>query len=238
MARQRHRGHESDVLFRDRADAGTLLANRIAGYGQSYSLVVGIASGGIVIAAEVARRLGADLAVLVVNRLRTPSVAGLTIGAVTASGHLILDQDALQVVNLPAPALRRIILTERANAKRYQEMLRESEPRLRITGRSVIVVDEGLATGMTMRAALRSIRTWTPTTLAVAVPVGSRAACVVLQAEVDELICLHEPDVFRAVDLYFQAFDPIDDDEVRKALRDARERCAGKHLPTPVSTGE
>ncbi|HUE75554.1 MAG TPA: phosphoribosyltransferase family protein [Chloroflexota bacterium] len=237
MARPRRRRDHSDVLFRDRVEAGVLLAHRVGEYRQSSPLVVGIATGGVVIAAEVARRLDADLDLLVVHRLPAPKLVDLTVGAVAASGHLVLANHLLQALDVSDADLRRLVATESARAQRHQEALRESAPAPSIAGRSVIVVDDGVATGLTMRAAIRSIRARQPASLMVAVPVGSRVACVALQAEVDELVCLHEPDPFLSVGLYYRTFDAVDDDEVRRIFRDLRNSraSAGSTASIPVA---
>jgi putative phosphoribosyl transferase len=238
MARLRSRSDDDGMLFRDRADAGALLADRVAEHQIAHPLVLGIATGGVVVAAEIARRLNADLDVIVVHRLGAPGLVDLTVGTVAGSGHFVLDPILLQALNLSPDGLQLLISAQSITAEQHQDALRGSRPALCATARPVIVVDDGMATGMTILAAIRSIRDRHPASLTVAVPVGSRAACVSLQAEVDELICLSEPEVFLAVGLYYRNFDPVEDEDVRRILHDARGNRTGGISPASIAVGE
>jgi len=208
-----------EALFRDRRDAGQALAARLERYRGSDALVLGLPRGGVVVAAEVARRLGAELDVVVARKLGAPISPEVAIGAVTASGERVLNEELIRELDVSEAYLSGVTAIEQREARRREAWLRGNRPPPPIAGRTVIVVDDGLATGATMRAALRSVRQQSPTRLVVAVPVGSREACEALRAEADEVVCLHAPASFNAVGSYYLKFDQTSDDEVRRLLQ-------------------
>lgn len=207
------------ALFRDRLDAGIQLAEALSGYKGQDVLVLGIPRGGVVVAAEVARRLGAELDVIVARKLGAPISRELAIGAVTADGERYLNEDILRELHVSERYLQTVTEEEQAEARRREERFRAGRPPARIAGRTVILVDDGLATGATMRAAVRSVRRQGPARLVVAVPVGARETCEELRAEADEVICLQQPEPFWAVGAHYQHFEPVDDDTVQELLR-------------------
>ena len=210
----------SEALFRDRQDAGRALAARLERYRGWDPVVLGLPRGGVVVAAQVARRLDAELDVVVARKLGAPISPEVAIGAVTASGDRVLNEELMRELNVSEGYLSRVTAVEQREARRREARLRGNRPPPWIAGRTVIVVDDGLATGATMRAALRSVRTQSPAHLVVAVPVGSREGCEALRTEADEVVCLHAPASFNAVGSYYLKFDQTSDDEVRRLLQE------------------
>jgi putative phosphoribosyl transferase len=208
-------------LFFDRADAGRSLAARLERYRDQDVVVLGIPRGGVPVAAQVASHLGADLDVIVARKLGAPFNLELAIGAVTATGGRFLNDDLIEDLRISDAYLAAVTAEQRDEACRREEQFRGQRPACRVEGRVAILIDDGLATGATMRAAVRSLRQRQPSRLIVAVPVGSSQACAAVRSEVDELVCLHEPKTFWAVGLYYRHFDPTPDDEVLELLRAA-----------------
>ncbi len=203
-------------LFRDRQNAGATLAARLERYRGGGGLVLALPRGGVVVAAEVARRLGAELDVVVARRLGSPHSAELAIGAVTADGGRFLNEDV--ILCFPEPYITAVPMAQRGEARRRETLFRASQPAPRIQGRIVILVDDGLATGATMQAAVQSVRAQAPARLVVAVPVCSREACAALRAEADEVVCLSEPEHFGAVGSWYERFEQTKDAEVQRLL--------------------
>jgi putative phosphoribosyl transferase len=208
------------AVFRDRRDAGERLAAALERYRGGDVLVLGLPRGGVVVAAEVARRLGAELDVLVARKLGSPVSAELAIGAVTANGGRFLNEDVIRELGVAEPYIAAVTQVQQAEARRREARLRRGRPAPRVAGRTVIVVDDGLATGATMRAAVRAVRQQQPARLVVAVPVGSPDACAALRREADEVVCLHEPAPFGAVGSWYQRFEQTEDAEVERLLEE------------------
>jgi putative phosphoribosyl transferase len=221
------------ALFIDRLDAGRQLADRLANYRGQDALVLGIPRGGVPVAAEVARLLGAELDVVVARKLGAPHSPELAIGAVTANGGRYLSEDLIREIGINESYIDRVTDKERDEAARRQKRFRGGEPAPRIADRVVIVVDDGLATGATMHAAVRSIRVGQPGRLVVAVPVGSFEACAALQDEADEVVCLYKPEPFWAVGLYYDDFRPTEDETVEEILSGMR-ALRGERLLLPM----
>jgi predicted phosphoribosyltransferase len=205
-------------MFRDRADAGARLASRLEHLRGRDLLVLGIPRGGVPVAAEVARGLCAELDIVVAHKVGAPSQPELAVGAVTASGGLYLNEELLLEAGVSPRYLRASILREMRDALGRQERLRGDRPRLDVAGKTVIVIDDGLATGATMRAAARSIREQRPAHLVIAVPVAPPATCLALAEEADEVVAVLQPEQFVAVGLYYLDFRPTSEDEIRTLL--------------------
>ena len=205
-------------IFHDRQDAGEALATELERYRGTDALVLGLPRGGLPVAAEVARRLSAELDVLVSRKLGSPVSGELAIGAVTADGERFLNDDVIAGLAVSEAYVTAVTKVQRVEAQRREARFRGDRPRPRMAGRTVILVDDGLATGATVRAAVRSARKAKPARLVVAVPVGSREACAALRPEVDELVCLYEPPDFMAVGHWYERFDQLEDDEVKRIL--------------------
>lgn len=219
-------------LFRDRIEAGRLLGDRLVVYQGKDAVVLGIPRGGVPVAAEVARRVGGVLDVVVARKLGAPGAPELALGAVTADGGRFLNEEIISLAGASPEYLESVTAVQMAEARRREQWLRNLRPAVPLAGRIVIVVDDGLATGATMRAAVRSVRKQQPAKLIVAVPVGSREACAALRREADEVVCPHEPEAFGAVGFYYEHFEPVEDAQAQRILEEAHaERAGGLSAP-------
>lgn len=225
---------EIAIRFRDRRDAGRRLGAALEeAYRGKGVVVLGIPRGGVPVAAEVAQRLDGELDVVVARKLGAPISRELAIGAVTANGGRFLNEALIRELRVPAAYLARVTAEEMAEAHRREARFRGGRSMVSLAGRTVIVVDDGLATGATMRAAVRSVRTQHPATIVVAVPVGAPDACAALRQEADEVVCLSEPEAFHAVGLHYEHFEPIEDSEVQAILE--RWHAGRREAPTAAS---
>ncbi|HEX5479135.1 MAG TPA: phosphoribosyltransferase family protein [Dehalococcoidia bacterium] len=206
-------------MFEDRRDAGNRLAERLSSFSGRHALVLGLARGGVPVAAEFARHIQGELGVLVVRKLGAPGSPELAIGAVTASGGMFLNTDIIRELGVRQDYIERVSERESAEARRLEGRLRGSTPRPGAEGRVVILVDDGLATGATMRAAARALRHEMPARTVIALPVGSGQGCEEVAEDADETVCLHTPEPFWAVGLYYEHFEPVSDEEVRRHLQ-------------------
>jgi putative phosphoribosyl transferase len=217
------------VLFRDRRDAGRILGERLHRFaGRQGAIVLGLPRGGVEVAYEVARALDLPLDVLVVRKLGVPGHEELAFGAI-AQGVLVLDELA-GALTLSDETIRRIADDERRELQRRERIFREGRPAHDLRDRLVILVDDGLATGSTMRAAVRAVREHQPAGIVVAIPAAAALTCAELGREADEVICLATPEPFHAVGQWYEDFTQTSDEEVRKLLAAAfqRESRAGE----------
>lgn len=205
-------------LFHDRPDAGRRLAEHLVSYRDTNVFVLGIPRGGMPVAAEVAHGLDADLDLVVARKLAAPDQPELAIGAVTADGERFLNDEVIRLLRVPDAYIRAATIGEVAEARQRERRLRGHATLPDLRGRVVILVDDGLATGATMRAAIRSVRKQHPARVVAAVPVGSEAACSALRTEADDVICLFEPAPFWGVGAFFENFEPTDDAQVQQIL--------------------
>ncbi|MCU0266037.1 MAG: phosphoribosyltransferase [Actinomycetia bacterium] len=207
--------------FADRADAGRQLGAALQpGLGARPAVVVlGLPRGGVVVAAEVARVLAAPLDVLVVRKVGTPTNPELALGAVLADGPAVLNPRVLSAEQLDGGQVERLVAAERARCAEREGRYRPGRPPVDVEGRTVLLVDDGLATGATMRAAVAAVRGRGAGRVVVAVPVGPRETLAVLQREADEVVCLRRPLLFRAVGWAYADFRPTTDDDVVALLR-------------------
>jgi len=208
------------VLYRDRLEAGARLGAALERYRTRHPVVLGIPRGGVPVAAEVARHLAAELDIVVARKLGAPMQRELAIGAVTADGGRFLNTEMIRMLGVTDEYIERVAAEEMRNARGREERLRAARPPIELKGRTVILVDDGLATGATMRAAARSVRARGPERLIIAVPVGADDSCVALAAEADEVVCPARPEPFRAIGLHYIDFEPVDEAEVASLLRD------------------
>jgi predicted phosphoribosyltransferase len=212
--------------FRDRADAGRALAGHLQAYARrDEAIVLGLARGGVPVAFEVARALGLPLDVLLVRKLGLPGQEELAMGAIASGGVRVLNQTVLEAARPPTEVIEAVTRRERHELERRERAYRDGAEPLPISGRLAIVVDDGLATGTSMRAAVQSLRQRDAGRIVPAVPVAPRRTCEMLEREADLVVCAVTPRSFRAVGVWYRDFEQTTDDEVRDLL--ARSRSAG-----------
>jgi putative phosphoribosyl transferase len=205
--------------FRDRADAGRILAGQLAHLaGQPGLLVLGLPRGGVPVAHEVATALGAPLDVLVVRKLGVPGHPELAMGAIGPGGVRVVNRPVIDALRIDEDAIAAVTAQEAAELDRREQAYRPGRPPVELAGKVVVVVDDGLATGATMRAAVAAARALSPDRLVVAVPVGSSQTCAELAAEADEVVCVHTPPSFSAVGQWYDDFSQTTDDDIRALL--------------------
>ena len=210
------------MLFRDRADAGRQLLSKLGRFaGDESLLVLGLPRGGIPVAYEVARGLGAPLDVFVVRKLGVPGHEELAMGAIATGGVRVVNRDVVDALHIPPDVLDRAAATESRELERRERSYRGDRPQPQVAGRTVILVDDGLATGTTMRAAVAALRAQGPARIVVAVPVSAPSTCEELRREVDEIVCFATPEPFLAVGRFYDDFSQTTDDEVRERLSSA-----------------
>jgi putative phosphoribosyl transferase len=207
-------------MFDDRRDAGRQLAARLLPYQDRDPVVLALPRGGVPVGYEIARALGAPLDIIVVRKLGAPGQPELGIGAVVDGDHPlgVLNEEVIKTLVVPEAYLEGEVTAQLAEIRRRQAAYRGGRPALPITGQTAIVVDDGLATGGSMRAALRSVRRAAPARLVLAVPVAPPDTLARLAAEVDETICLETPELFGAVGYFYRDFTQTTDDEVIRLL--------------------
>jgi predicted phosphoribosyltransferase len=207
-------------LFRDRADAGRRLADRLEHLrGREGLLVLGLPRGGVVVAEQVARALGAPLDVLVVRKLGFPGHEELALGAVASGGAIVVNDDVLAVAGMDDAELQQRAAARRPVVEEMEQHLRGGRPPLELAGRPVVLVDDGLATGATMRVAAIAARRAGASDVVVAAPVGSPDAVRSLEELADEVICVDVPVHLRAVGLSYRDFSAVEEDEVQRLLQ-------------------
>lgn len=212
-------------MFADRHDAGRQLAQALSHYRelQPPAVVLGLPRGGVVVASEVAAALNADLDVLVVRKLGAPHQPELGIGAVTdgEQPHVFLNRDLIEALGVEDEYLRPEIARQHEEVRRRLEFYRHGRPAIQIECRVVIVVDDGIATGATVRAGITAVRKKSPERLILAVPVAAPDSLRMLEPEVDETVCLHAPHNFMAVGRFYSDFEQTTDEEVIALLEGA-----------------
>jgi predicted phosphoribosyltransferase len=208
--------------YADRTEAGALLGRVLERYRGTRPLVLGIPRGGVPVAAEVARRREGELDMVVARKLGAPGHEELAIGAVTADGDRFLNQDVIRALGVTDEYVRRVTEEQMRDARSREERLRGSVAAVPVEGRTVILVDDGLATGATMRAAARAVRARRPARLVIAVPVGSADTCATIAEEADEVVCPSRPEPFLAIGLHYEDFGQVPDAQVVELLRRAR----------------
>ena len=214
------------MLFEDRFEAGRLLATRLRQFSGRHDVVVlALPRGGVPVGYEVAQALHAPLDVFVVRKLGTPGQEELAMGALAPGGITVLNREVIQALEIPQQIIDAAVGREQSELERREREYREGRPAADVKGRTVIVVDDGLATGSSMRVAARALRKEEARKIVVAVPVAARSTCEEFQGEVDELICAATPEPFWAVGQWYRNFSQTTDDEVRELLaRAARHR--------------
>jgi predicted phosphoribosyltransferase len=205
--------------FLDRYDAGRRLAGALSHYAnQANVLVLGLPRGGVPVAYEVARALHAPLDVFLVRKLGFPGHPELAMGAIATGGVRILDRQLIQMYGVPADAIELVTTQERQELARRERLYRDDRPPPDVRGRTAILIDDGLATGSTMRAAVEALREEGARRIVVAVPVAPIDTCEAMKDEVDEIVCAVTPEPFRAVGIWYADFGETTDEEVRELL--------------------
>jgi predicted phosphoribosyltransferase len=209
----------ADAIYADRVDAGRVLARLLSNFRATPgALVLALPRGGVPIGFEIAQLLNLPLDVLIVRKLGVPGEEELAMGAIASGGLVVLNQDVIRLLHLSAEDIERVIERERIEIARREQQFRGDRPAPDVRDRVVILVDDGLATGATMRAAAQTVRARSPERLIVAVPVGSEETCAELQADADQVICAATPLRFSAVGAYYRSFPQTTDEEVRELL--------------------
>ncbi len=221
--------------LRDRVIAGQKLAQALIEYvDQPDVLVLGLPRGGVPLAYEIAKTLHAPLDVFIVRKLGAPDQAELAMGALASGGVRVLNEDVIADLEIPDAWIERVVAKEQAELDRRAHAYRGDRPPLNVRDKIVLLVDDGIATGATMRVAIAALRQQQPAKIIVAVGVAPIETCELLASEADELVCLLTPDPFWSVGAWFEDFTEISDEEVRRLLAQAAENLAAFHQ-TPGS---
>ena len=206
-------------LFRDRSDAGHVLAGRLSGYaGRADLIVLALPRGGVPVASEVARALGAPLDVFLVRKLGLPGHEELAMGAIASGGIRLINEDVVHTYRVSDAAIEAVTRVEMLELHRRERIYRDNRPLPPIQDRTIILVDDGLATGATMRVAVLALREESPARIVVAVPVAAAETCDEFQTIVDDVVCAETPSPFYAVGLWYEDFSQTTDEEVHELL--------------------
>jgi putative phosphoribosyl transferase len=219
------------MYFRDRIDAGRQLAAKLGAYANRPDvLVLGLPRGGVPVAYEVARALSAPLDVFLVRKLGVPGHEELAMGAVATGGVRVLNRDAVEGLRIPDHVIDAVAAQEQQELERRERAYRDARPAPDVRGKTVLLVDDGLATGSTMYAAAAALRRLGPERIVVGVPVSSPETCEAFRDAVDEIVCAITPEPLYGVGLWYQDFSQTTDDEVRdllaRAAADGQRRAA------------
>jgi putative phosphoribosyl transferase len=216
-------GRTSGATFRDRREAGRELAERLLDLADRPGLLVlGLPRGGVPVAFEVARALQAPLDALVVRKLGFPGHEELAMGAIASGDVRVINDELVRSAELPEETIAAVAADEQRELERQERELRDGAPPPEVEGRTVVLVDDGLATGSTMRAAIAALREKGAAAIVVGVPTASPEACASLRQDADEVVCARTPQPFRAVGAWYENFEQVTDDEVRWLLDDTR----------------
>lgn len=217
-----------NLPFRDRTEAGQLLSRKLRRYADRPDVIVlALPRGGVPVAYEVAKALHAPLDVFLVRKLGVPGQEELAMGAIATSGIRVLNQDIVRALNIPPRVIDSVAAKEARELERRERLYRGDRPAPDVTGRTVILVDDGLATGSSMRAAVAALRQKNPRRIVVAVPIAAAATCREFETEVDEIVCYQTPEPFYSVGLWYEDFSQTTDEEIRQLL----ERAAKQPSP-------
>jgi putative phosphoribosyl transferase len=213
------------AIFSDRRHAGRALAEALQKHPaleKAETVVLALPRGGVPVGYEVAKRLNAPLAVFIVRKLGVPGNRELAMGAIASGGVRVVNEDVVRALGIPRGAIDQVAAEEMAEVRRREQMFGGAESLPPIKDRTVVLVDDGLATGSTMRAAVHAVRRLEPRQIIVAVPVASADTCEQLSLDADHVVCLYTPEPFRAVGLWYRDFDQTSDDEVRALVAASR----------------
>jgi len=206
-------------IFSNRTEAGRLLAEKLLKYaGRADVIVLGLPRGGVPVAFEVAQRLGTPFDVFIVRKLGVPGFEELAVGAIASGGVRVLNEDVMRAIPNVDEVIELVTAKETAELERREQSYRDGRPAPELRDRVVILVDDGLATGATMRAAVKALRQCGAARIVVAVPVGPPDTCREIEEEADETVCASTPEFFQAVGQYYEDFSQTSDEEVRDLL--------------------
>lgn len=228
---------KSSEPFKDRAQAGQLLAVEMNSLRGRNAVVLGIPRGGIIVARELARLLEADLDIVLSRKLGTPGQSELAMGALAEDGKIFLNQEVVQTLRITPQEIENEKARQMEEIRRRYQVIRNVLPRTPIEGRTVIVTDDGVATGATMQAALWTSRQERPRKLIAAIPVASGEALERLSADADEIICLRQPPFFYAVGQFYLQFRQVEDADLLQVLEEESRRRKTRSGPERSRTG-
>ena len=205
--------------FQDRTDAGRILSDHLNIYRDHPKLsILGLPRAGVPVAVEVAHRLRAPVDVFLVRRLAVPNQPDLTMGAIASGGIRVLNDQVVREHKVSAAMIETVLEHESGELRRRERMYRGLRPMVDVSGHTVILIDDGLTTGNTMRTAVMALRQAGPERIVVATPVGSRWTCDLLRTEADEVVCAHVPEPLYSVDRWYRDYSPIMDRDIREML--------------------
>ena len=207
------------MKFRDRVDAGNLLAERLAEHGYTPALVLGIPRGGVLLADIVAKKLAADFDIVIPRKLGAPENEELAIGAVMEDGTSYINRYIVNALRIPQDYIESERIRQVAEIRRRSVAYRKPGLGYNIAGKNVIIIDDGIATGATVIASARWARKHHPSTVTIAVPVAPSQSVEALEQESDSIIVLHMPDDFGSVGQFYEEFGPVSDDQVSQIMR-------------------
>ena len=234
IARDEMSNESSRRLFHDRADAGRLLARELTAYANRPDvLALALPRGGVPVAFEVAQALGAPLDIILVRKLGVPGEQELAMGAIASGGVRVLNEDVVRMIGVPSAVIDAVTAREQRELNRRERLYRGDHPYPLIRGRTVILIDDGIATGATMRAAIALVRRQQPAAVVVAAPVAPASTCDELRPDVDDLVCVRTPEGFLAIGLWYESFPQTTDDEIRDLLDQAWRDHAATEWTTP-----
>lgn len=215
------------------------MAAKLTGYARRADvLVLGIPRGGVAVAFEVAQALGAPLDVFLSRKLGVPGQEELAFGALASGGVRVLDQNLIRELNIAEPQIERITQNAKAELERRERVYREGRPAAKVSGRTVVLVDDGIATGASTLAAVQTLRQLHPARFVLAVPVAPASTCKRLREQVDEVVCVQSPERFYAIGQFYDDFSQVTDDEVIHLLRRAAQQPTSKDDGAAPGAGE
>ncbi len=212
------------TIFRDRVQAGQKLAEQLRVYANRKDVIVlGIPRGGVPVAFEIAKALNAPLDIFLSRKLGVPGQEELAFGAIATGNTRVLDQEIIEAVDISEEQVEQITARVKKELERRENLYRGTRPQLKVEGLTVLLVDDGITTGSSMRAAIKALRQMKPARLVVAVPVAPLSTCNRLKHEVDELVCIYAPQHFYAIGQFYENFLQLEDEQVTELLHQARE---------------
>jgi predicted phosphoribosyltransferase len=212
------------MIFEDRVDAGRRLAEVLTEYKDKPAVILAIPRGGVVIGNEISKRLNKPLDIIVPRKIGAPGNPELAIGAVAGKNGILLNRSLIAQLGVSESYIENEVFKQRQEIERRESLYRKSENILPVKGKVAIVVDDGLATGFTARAAIFSVKSESPSDVILAVPIAPPETIAVIQGEVDKVVCLHAPELFYAIGQFYFNFEQVSDAQVIETLEEARKR--------------